>query len=178
VIQRALPSSREAPEQLLERLRAIDPNVRLEYLGDGQWALGVIKPMWQAPDGNYQRRATGALLVGEQRAKTVPHWPTLRMGLLMMQGFGLLQMFEFDGEPTAVILNWFRMADWNWNYRQREFELEMFRKIGNDAGITKARQVLAEWVQGEGPQVFKHAMQHRKSFTMAHKAGLTKPRAR
>lgn len=156
---------REPPEHLLERLRRIDRNAQLVCLGQGQWALGVIKPQWASPDGNYQRRATGALIVGDQRKLQKPHWPSLRLGLLMMAGFGLLQMFELDGEPGPEILEWFARADWNWNHRTREMELEMMRKITNDTGLENTKKALADWARHEGPAVFRHVMQKRRSIS-------------
>lgn len=173
-----LPATREAPEYLLRRLRRIDPDTVLEYLGEGTWALGVIKPRWRSPDGNYQRRATGALLVAEQRMKPCPHWPTLRMGLLMMEGFGLLKLCQITGEPDAQLLDWLATVDWNYRHRQAELELQMFREISDDAGMAKQKAAIADWARHEGPQVFRHAMLHRKSVTMARRAGLTPGAAR
>lgn len=188
---RPVPSVRQASPGFRRRLRAIDRDAEVHHLGGGQWALVVRKPRWCSEDGNHQRRAAGALIVAEQRKRPVPHWPTLRMGLLMAEGCGLLQMVEVDGpvdlamvpatdedgKPGHVpVLEWFRRANWEWRNRRLEQELELLRVVMNNTGTDKARKILAEWARAEGPGIFRHVMQKRRTVDLGRRSAALKRR--
>jgi len=102
---------REPSADLLRRLRDIDPRAEVLYVGEGRWWVGRVKP---APE----RRARGRRMILRARDEdwfgVEPHeyWVTLRQGLLMAQGFGLVVDMTIQGEPDARLVQEFELAMW------------------------------------------------------------------
>ncbi|MDZ7418782.1 MAG: hypothetical protein ONB52_21875 [candidate division KSB1 bacterium] len=85
-------------EELLKRLRSIDPLVEVVYVGQGRYWLGRVK-------SDSARRLTGVRMLtrlndGDGLEVT---WPELRQAILMSQGFGLLAEVTCQGQPDALL---------------------------------------------------------------------------
>ena len=104
-----IPVERETPEDILERLRSIDPGAELFYAGDGWWWMGVVKP-------DSERRVAAQLqLLAWENLRQEPPWPVKRIALLKAVGFGLCGKYRFnDGPDFDFIIEDFRKADWIW----------------------------------------------------------------
>lgn len=102
---------REPSLELLRRLRAVDSQAEVVYVGAGRWWVGRVK---EAP----HRRARGRRMVERlQESDGFPwapgeYWPQLRQGLLMAQGFGLVVDELIQGEPDAKLVHEFTVAMW------------------------------------------------------------------
>jgi hypothetical protein len=100
-----VPASRDPSPDVLRRLRGIDPQAEVIYIGGGRWWLGRVKP-------NSPRRAVGrrmALAIREGdgfpwESQGASRWPELRQALLMAQGFGLLAEVSVQGEPDGALV--------------------------------------------------------------------------
>lgn len=106
------PQAREAPADLVRRLRALDPTTDLIYAGDGRWWLGRVRP-------NSERRAEAFKIL--ERASNLPVGATLnarskervRLALLAYQGFAIAETYEMQGEPDGRIVRDWQRALWS-----------------------------------------------------------------
>jgi hypothetical protein len=100
-----VPATRDPSPELLRRLRAIDPQAEVIYIGNGRWWLGRVKP--NSPRRAIGRRMALAIRQGDGfpwEQDGTSRWPELRQALLMAQGFGLLAEVNVQGEPDAALV--------------------------------------------------------------------------
>jgi hypothetical protein len=118
-------SPRVTPLDLLGRLRDIDTNAELLYIGEGIWWTGVVR--WNA-----MRYAAGQKVMQTQAERHVfaqSNALTVAMASLMMQGFGLVLDHRIQGEPDARIVQDFAEADWWYrHYRSLDHRFEEILK--------------------------------------------------
>lgn len=93
------PLAREAPADLVRRLGAIDPTLRLIYWGDGKWRVGRMRP-------TPERRQAGADMLAdlfkaglEGRVIDERFWyRNLRWSLIIGSGFAPIHEFRVSNE--------------------------------------------------------------------------------
>lgn len=97
------PFSREAPPELVRRLRDVDPTLRILYWGQGRWRVGRVRP-------TIERTVAGTRMLRDlfsyalQGRVDEEHWyRNLRWSHLIREGFAPLAEYRIQGEPTAAI---------------------------------------------------------------------------
>ena len=100
----SLPAVREPPSELLRELREIDPTVDLHYAGDGRWILGAVRP-------NSERRQIAGKILEQRRRIGVRSYVRRLVPELGVHGFGLIGVWQIQGEPDGRIVNEFRYLD-------------------------------------------------------------------
>jgi hypothetical protein len=156
-------AAREAPEAILRALRAVDPAYDIHYLGDGRWAVGRVVP-------SVDRRIIGMKMKAniERNPNMKGMHRRLRMAELAMEGFGVVQIYKFRGEPTQELVE---------DVRQREYAYQTDREAAFRKALDAAevRKDLPESVYDEieyrerhvAPQLFRNA----RSFTQGASNG-------
>ena len=158
-----LPSSRQPPEDILRRLREIDPATDLHWIeGPGvvrpYWVLGVVKDRSTTTDGNASRRAIGLKLLAACRAKpSVPQWGKEAMGRLLMADFAYIINWDEhkDGTLGALVEN-FREADHNY---RTDPEGTFARKLdeAEDGPAFRERQaIMHDKAQSDARAIYRH----------------------
>ena len=153
-----IPVERETPEDILERLRSIDPGCELFYAGDGWWWLGVVKP-----DSPRRVAAKLQLLVWEKMSGAQPPWPVKRIALLKAQGFGLCGKYRFeDGADFGFIIEDFRQSDWiwrNWGTPNKAVQAQIQETGALDDDIRlRARAATIERLAGDERYLFSRIL--------------------
>lgn len=103
-----MPSERETPPTVLAELRTIHPRAELLYAGNGEWWVGIVTP-------NRFRYRTGARLLDRAKGQTDPDPNTVRVGQLMVQGFGLVARYTV-GDPGRDQVEDFRRRCWQYEH--------------------------------------------------------------
>lgn len=99
------PFSREAPADVVRRLRAIDPTLRVIYWGEGRWRVGRMRP-------TPERRQAGADMLADLfqagadgRVSDERCWyRNLRWSHLIGAGFAPLHEFAVSNEVAFGVL--------------------------------------------------------------------------
>lgn len=131
----ALPSSREAPEDILRRLREVDSRAYLYWFPDEgpRWMLGVLDwtwPLYEAGSKQY-RQALGAWAahpVDQRRA-----WAAATVGLMKMAGFRFWCAYH-QRDPDGRIVQDFTER-W-WAARQDVIRRRMEQEIATEKPYT------------------------------------------
>lgn len=154
------PTMREAPSALLERLREIDPNIELVYIGKGYWALGSVQP-----HSEREKRARETLGFQYSLPEHMRSVGAIRYAKIRMQGFRHIALYtEGDVENGKVLLD-FRERDWNYRHRAEE----VYRKRIEDAdynspgNVQRRIEMLLDFHRSEGPSIYRYAFLGRKS---------------
>lgn len=168
--------TREAPEDVLERLRAIDPAADLLFWGPRQaevdvggkselvvvpvWLLGAVRP-------NGMRRRAGAMILNTQeRLGARGDRDTWRYGKLLYQSFAPIAFYPFPQADVRIIED-FRLRDWLF---RNQFETEEQNALLEAEGVPALelrKQQMIDKAQGEGPSLWKFAFGKRRSFLMS-----------
>lgn len=98
----------EPSADLLRRLREVDPQAEVLYLGEGRWWLGRVR-------ADSARRPVGrawALRVreGDGFPFDEARWAALRHALLLAQGWSPISEVTVRGEPDGVLVEELRRA--------------------------------------------------------------------
>jgi hypothetical protein len=103
---------RLAPDTLLRQLREIDEDAHVIYLGEGEWALGVVAP------AHMERRERAVNLI--RRANTLPlekqNPAVMRLARAAQQGFRVVGRYSEADMVSGFMVEDFRVADFV--YRQ------------------------------------------------------------
>lgn len=115
----------QAPAEILEALRAIDPEADLVHLGDRHWWLGVRAPnpaAVQDLEGAYEAmRAVPEIEDPAERAIVAMRLDReFLMRQIMAQGFKPIALYECDGAPGMDIVEDFRIRDFNWRHQTED----------------------------------------------------------
>lgn len=130
-----IPGRREARRELLADLREIDPNVDLHYLGEGYWALGVVRP------NQHRYRAAGQVLRDGHDRST---WMR-RLWELGLYGFAQIGLYRIWGEPDGRIVHDFREKDWRYRHeREAAFNRQLDWADGTTEQESRINDALAE----------------------------------
>jgi hypothetical protein len=145
---------KDTPEDVLLRLREIDPMAELFYAGSGWWWMGVVKP--DAP-----RVEEGKKWLNHWADKGLEQsWPVMRLELLKSQGFGLCGKYRFgeEGADFGALVEDFRFADFvyrNWGTSNPAVEAQI-----QDSGVLedeiklKARAATIERIKADNRYLF------------------------
>lgn len=147
-------AARRAPEAILRALRAVDPTYDIHYLGDGRWAVGRVVP-------TVDRRIIGTKMRANIERNPNMKGMNRRLALaeLAMEGFGVVAVYKFRGEPTQELVDDCRQREYRYQ-TDREGE---FRKKLDEAEM---REDLPENAYDEieyrerhvAPQLFRNAV--------------------
>lgn len=94
---------RQAPADLLRRLREIDDRAELVLVGKDRWLLGAVR-------ATPERRRIGAALAARERAKTHPNVALLYLAELAGQGFAPIAAYNLR-DPDGRIVADFQRRD-------------------------------------------------------------------
>ena len=156
-----------APREVQDQLRAIDPDAELLHLGGPEWLLCV-----RQPNPGAQERIQRQLKLLDPH-KAIDHEAGREFQLLQLYASGvrpiqLYRLGELDGDGERITFGWivedFRIRDFNWRVRPRETEREMRDAMSLDAGNRRRARVMAEYMEAEGPSLFRYVMKRARSF--------------
>lgn len=132
------PGGREPPGHILYRLRVVDEDAELHYIGGGRWAVGVHEP------SSYRRKVAGQR---KQTAIQMDDARKYRMAWLTYHGFSFT--FFHDVEPGRAHTLWevvprYRKLDWQWRNEQRDLERQTEAAGMNWRGRSSDEEFAAE----------------------------------
>jgi hypothetical protein len=170
------PHTREAPEEILERLRSIEPTAELLYWGprlsdvevwDGRritvvvpvWLLGTVRP-------NGLRRRMGAHLL-ESQEKLGPRGDrdTWRYAKLLYQNFAPVAFYPAR-DVTPSIVEDFRLRDWALRNNLEAEEQRALLEMEGAPQLELRKQQMIDKAQAEGPSLWRFTFGGRRSFRM------------
>ena len=149
---------RDTPEDVILRLREIDPMAELFYAGNGWWWMGVVMP--DAP-----RIEDGKKWLNHWADKGLEQsWPVMRLELLKSQGFVLCGKYRFgeEGADFGAIIEDFRVSDFvyrNWGVSNPAIEAQI-----QDTGVLedqirlRARAATIERIQADNRYLFSRVL--------------------
>lgn len=119
---RDVPTPLSPDPDILDRLREIDPDADLVYLGEGRWALGTVTPM------NQFRRKRAEKMIARQYARgadlVVPS--KLRLGKAALEGFRLVKVYEYTEVQSGYMAQEFWRMTHLWNSDRNAADREIF----------------------------------------------------
>jgi hypothetical protein len=126
-----IPGARRAPEAILRALRAIDPLYDIHYLGDGRWAVGRVVP-------SSSRRTIGMKMKHNimRNPNLKKQQQRLRIAELAIEGFGVVAIYKFLGEPTDELVQDVRQRHYNYQVDRERFFREALDEAEVHKGVT------------------------------------------
>lgn len=155
-----LPTVREPPEDVLRRLREVNPRAELVYVGEGEWWLGEVKK-------NSPRRL-GGLRTLERLYKQGPYNPKAALqARLKMQGFGFVGSYVVYGEAWGQIIRWWEFSNW-WEraFSKAERDRQVLETVEEGGLNAVARATLVDYIQVQGRWVHRHFMRGARSVVV------------
>jgi len=152
-----LSAARQAPEGILRALRSIDDLYDIHYLGDGRWAVGrVVK--------TDERRTISVSM--KHNIMRNPHMKgmnrRLALAKLGMEGFGVVAVYKFLGEPNSQLVEDIRKRDYLYRVqREKEFREFLDKADAHDKLPDNVYDEIEARERHVAPQLFRNA----KSFT-------------
>lgn len=150
---------REAPPEVLKQLREVDPRVKLLYMGEGSWQLGVVHE-----DVSVRQAATGRL------ARLWPHRDSLdahrRIEILREQreGFVGLHIVPEEEMWNGKLVADFRRADWQARHELTEVMAERAEATDMNTGLQRRIAVLRDFITSEGKSIHRRTLRRSKGF--------------
>ncbi len=143
---------REAPADVLARLREVDRTAALVYLGLGQWALGSVQP------STYRAMQARVILARFDQLPAVARSPGKFLFTRMLEeGFRPVSVYSEREVQNGDMIRDFRERDWNYRNRQKEaFEAAMRRVDGSENVDGKIIRIL-DAVHTEFPSAMRFA---------------------
>lgn len=167
------PRIREAPRDILGRLRAIDPNAELLYWGPrltdievGGRTVAVVLPVWLlgVVQPNAARRGAGARMVELHEALGAKgNRDAWQYGKLLYQSFAPVSFYPMR-DPTGAIVEDFRKRDWI--YRHQFDEIGEAWLSAPDREFQMRVQQIQDKTRSEGPGIWRFACAGRRSVTL------------
>lgn len=167
------PTGRRASASLVERLREIDRDAELIYVGKGKWILGVVQPddrrqrmaerMIDALETVLEAHTWGLINLPEDFKRQV----ALRLWKyrLYRQGFRNIAIYTIQGEPDARIVEDFRRRDWVWRHSFREHLHQVEKEASGEADFERKVARLMDYLELEGEDIHRHAFRHPHSVS-------------
>lgn len=159
------PLGRTPPDDLVARLREINPEAELLYIGKGKWLLGLVRP-----DGFRRRMALAriakltkilerAYLLPEEvkRAAALRLWKAR----LHAEGFKDIALYQ-TGDPDGSIVEDLREREWTFRHRWKETVRERNREIDGTAAEEATEARIRDYIRSEGPSIHRTAFRHRR----------------
>lgn len=119
---RNVPTPLSPDPDILDRLRGVDPDADLVYLGEGRWALGTVTPM------NSFRRERAEAMISRQYARgvdlVVPS--KLRLGKAALEGFRLVKVYDYTEVQSGYMTQEFKGMTHTWNSDRNTAEQTLF----------------------------------------------------
>lgn len=165
--------ARTAPEETIRAIQEVDPDAHLLHLGGNEWLLGIRRE-----NPGARERIHKQLKALDARKDTTP-WAGREFQLLQLYAYGLpgdtgfqpIMMYELgaeDPDGETITFGWivedFRVRDFNWRVRPKAAEKELMDAISLDVQDRKRTEVIREFVDAEGPSLFRHVFKRARSF--------------
>ena len=169
--------TREAPGDILERLRAIDPAAELLFWGPRLadvetapglvlpvvvpvWLLGVVRP-------NGLRRTAGYVMLRHQdRLGAAGNRDSWRYGHLLYQSFAPIAFYPFPQADVRIVDD-FRLRDWLFRNAFAQEENRALLEAEGVPALELRRQQMRDKVLSEGPSLWKFAFAKRRSVVVS-----------
>jgi len=147
------------PEDLLVRLRNIDPRVELFGVGDGNWWL------MRRIETRDRRRIAGNMLAS---TLVTPKNRWIRLNAkLAYRGFGMIA--DFYGAPDGRIVNHFQRVDWKDRHGVLDAEFETSLLYSDDTiGRRDRLAVLRSKLDQDSRSIHRYAFRHPVSSSGSH----------
>jgi hypothetical protein len=144
------------PDDLLRRLREIDPHVELLGVGNGIWWLGRVSD-------NQHRRRIATNILKQTRVVEKNRWVRLN-ARLALRGFAMVS--DWQGEPNSRILLDFQRKDWKvrTGIADLEFEERLLVSDGT-TGLQRRLDVLRDKTDSDHRSIFNHVMRGSRSVS-------------
>lgn len=127
-------SCRTAPEDVVRRLREIDPAYELVYWGQGVWRLGRVHPV------NQHRYTKAGRILAMEFAMDTQREGNVRMARLAMQGFAITSDYTMN-EPDDRIIQDAKVRVYNLREaRDRVFRERLSETMGEQRDAESRRQ--------------------------------------
>lgn len=159
---------KQAPPDLLRRLREIDPTVELIHFGGGDWRLGSVCP-------SPERVRQGEAILAQQERLDHPNQKNVILGMLAVQGFAQIEKYtetmgvdntvtDSEGNPCTVLED-FRARDSEWRRDQGEsqFKQRLSVTLGEPARAESDAR-LRDYVHNDGRDHYRRNMRGKVSF--------------
>ncbi len=149
---RPLPAVREAPADVVARLREVDRTAALVYLGLGYWALGSVQP------STYRAKQARTILARFNELPAAARSPGKYLFTRMLEeGFRPIRVYSEREVQSGEAERDFRERDWNYRNRPGEaFEAALKRVDGSEDVERKIIRIL-DAVHTEFPSAMRHA---------------------
>lgn len=169
----------DAPPEVLQGLRDIDPDADLVHLGGKEWLLGIRGPNPAARGKLHARLADAHAKVhagspgawaGEREWLNAELSKELSVLQLCADGFRPIHLYTTDGgSPDHSIVHDFRMRDYNYRTRPEEAMAEMREAISFDEqDRIKRGGIMRDFARSEANSLFRHVFKRARSFLQRH----------
>lgn len=154
-LEQVVGVERTAPTALRHRLKQIEPEAEVVYVGNGKWWLGRMDPHADLAKAGQQKMRV-ANQATAHRQVTDDTAMLYRVGRLQQEGFRM--MAEYEGEPDGRLVKDLEVADYLWRQAstferwQRSLDEEAERE--KDAALKdltsedRAKDAWAYWRKG------------------------------
>lgn len=166
------PRIREAPEDILGRLRAIDPAAELLYWGPrltdievGGKTVAVVVPVWLlgVVQANAARRGAGARMVELHEALGAQgNRDAWQYGKLLYQHFAPIAFYPMR-DPGGALVEDFRKRDWVYRHQFEEVGREWLETPEREFAL-RLKQV-QDKTRGDGPGIWRFTCAGRRSVS-------------
>jgi hypothetical protein len=150
------PRAFDAPSQVVERLREVDPSAELIYLGLGCWVLGSVQPH------DYRARKARELRRSENALPALSKRPGLYLlTLLYEQGFRVINIYDTADVQHQAVVRDLRERDWRFRNMRDEAFAEAAKRSEHGDLETRIVQIL-DMVHAEFPTIHRHLFRGRR----------------
>lgn len=150
------------PDDLLRRLREIDPRLELLGVGNGIWWLGRV--VWTR-----DRHRIAANILKTTHVNDRNRWIRLN-AKLGLRGFGFVS--DWQGEPTSRILLDYQRRDWKFRngVADAEFDERMLYSDGT-MEMNHRLDVLRDKTHSDKNAIFNYQMRRQRHFAQRQRTG-------
>jgi hypothetical protein len=148
----------QPPRDVIERLREIDPQADLLYVGSGKWMLGVYRPGQYRMD--FARKQLYYLTGEKSREDDLPPWAVVAKYRKMQDGFAPVLIGEAQNGLFGEMIRDFRVADWFWRNRPDEKFEENLNATDTSTLMHPRMEQMADFADSEAGSVWRHTHKH------------------
>jgi hypothetical protein len=146
------------PWDVLERLREIDPDADLLYIGEGRWILGVYRP--GEPRRLFARKQLRTLSAENPDDADLEPWAVVAKYKKIADGFAPVFIGEAPNGLFGELIHDFRVSDWFYrNQADAQFERNLEASDIHHA-MDDRKATMADYADSEAGPVWRYT--HRK----------------
>lgn len=156
------PSPRSAPDDVMARLREVDPATELVYIGEGLWALGTV-----CYDVRRAKRAHRTLEAERKLPEELRSPGRYLNAVLDRQGFRRIALFTEQEVREGLVVDDWRARDWRLRHQADETFNARLKESGNEQQQQDTMKRALDRLHTRGKDLWHHHVLHPHSVTQA-----------